>query len=137
MMSAKFPQRMLELLQQMAAEKPDAAHGGPWQYADGTPVQMDAQAALKWIRRAADDHSIAHGARQIVAELQDSPKSALSALIGIVQAVDTPQIRILSDLLEECRIMARRGDGVAAVKKYRHAAKCSLREAHDAVLEKS
>lgn len=57
MTSAQFPQRMLELLQQMATEKPDVAHGGLWQYADGTPMQMDAQAALKWIG-GADCHDM-------------------------------------------------------------------------------
>jgi hypothetical protein len=38
-MSSKFPRPMLELLQQMASETPDAAHKGPWQHADGTPMQ--------------------------------------------------------------------------------------------------
>lgn len=87
-MSAKFPQRMLELLQQVAVENPDAAHGGPWQYADGTPMQKDAQAALEWLGGASNDRRIAHGARQIVAQLQDSPKSALSTLTSIVQEAD-------------------------------------------------
>ena len=84
-MSQKFPQRMLELLQQMAEVKPNLAHGGPWQYADGAPMQQDAQAALEWLVEAGNDRSIAHGARQVVAQLQDSPKSALSTLTGIVQ----------------------------------------------------
>ncbi len=84
-MNQKFPRRMLELLQEMAEAKPDQAHGGPWQYADGTPMQQDAQAALEWLMDAGNDRSIALGARQVVAQLQDSPKSALATLTGIIQ----------------------------------------------------
>lgn len=88
-MLTKFPPpRMSKLLQEMAQTQPGPVGQGPWRYADGTPMQNDAQDALKWINGAGVGQRVALGARRVVLELHDSPKSALSALTSIVQETD-------------------------------------------------
>ena len=52
-------------------------------------------------------------------------------LLDIVDQVNAS--KDLKAILEECRAEAQRGNNVAAVKKYRAASGCGLREAYDAV----
>lgn len=44
-----FPPRMMELLEQVADRNPGAAKG-PWEDAQGLPMQDDADAAISWIK---------------------------------------------------------------------------------------
>jgi hypothetical protein len=46
--AAGFPPRMLEHLREVAKRDP-SDNRGPWEYGDGSPMQDDADAALRWI----------------------------------------------------------------------------------------
>lgn len=43
-----FPARILDMIKDMADRRPKPGRG-PWEYGDGTPMQDDAEKALRWI----------------------------------------------------------------------------------------